>query len=456
MPKKPTAKKREAFEKKSAALQNPDATPAQLSRWLGHRASEYLRDGKTLRVYYRYDFHPKEKLHALEKNPNLKALLAEDTSPQSPLLKGYWESRYWRAVYATHHSAQATSHAAWAGWALALAKKILPIYEKKCPRDHSFAKALQVLHDHLRGEASLDALIAAATATRKGRWEDKVTKKEVGVPVLTAKAASYALFAALNLATSSIYDDEPTWVLVRDFTNATALAAKVTTHIGWSKDDTWLYWKSNAEAAEWSLAQLALGLTKTRKKTSMSVSGKKATKKSTKSSKNGPIILTPAQIVEQASMLFPVEQMRFSIDCAEHVLPIWERSYPDDIRPFNCIAAARLFASEKMDRKTLTRWRQKASAAVRKPEVGSASQAAASAAAWCANGHIKEFEGATIMVRITLDWCLQAAARLSRAAYNREVLWQGDLLLAYQVAEAEAWQAAAAASAKKSKARKKK
>src|ERR1700693_1097961 len=35
----------------------------------------------------------------------------------------------------------------------------------------------------------------------------------------------------------------------------------------------------------------------------------------------------------------------FACDCAEHVLPIFEKQYPDDKRPRNCIVVSRRFAN---------------------------------------------------------------------------------------------------------------
>lgn len=43
------------------------------------------------------------------------------------------------------------------------------------------------------------------------------------------------------------------------------------------------------------------------------------------------------------------EQRLFACDCAERVLPIWEKQYPDDKRPRACIEAARRYAENPTD-----------------------------------------------------------------------------------------------------------
>ena len=63
----------------------------------------------------------------------------------------------------------------------------------------------------------------------------------------------------------------------------------------------------------------------------------------------------------------------FACDCAAHVLPIYEKEYPDDKRPRECIKVARKFAHGKATREEMT-------AAV--DAVGDAAWAAVRAAAW--------------------------------------------------------------------------
>ena len=67
----------------------------------------------------------------------------------------------------------------------------------------------------------------------------------------------------------------------------------------------------------------------------------------------------------------------FACDCAAHVLPIYEKEYPDDKRPRECIKVARKFAHGKATREEMTAARAAAVAAAR-----AADRAAARDAAW--------------------------------------------------------------------------
>ena len=53
----------------------------------------------------------------------------------------------------------------------------------------------------------------------------------------------------------------------------------------------------------------------------------------------------------------------FAADCAEHVLKIWTKKYPDDKRPAEAIQAARDFANGKIDKKQLAAARSAARSA---------------------------------------------------------------------------------------------
>jgi hypothetical protein len=69
----------------------------------------------------------------------------------------------------------------------------------------------------------------------------------------------------------------------------------------------------------------------------------------------------------------------FACDCAEHVLPIYEKHYPDDSRPREAIEVARRFARGKATQKELRVAGAAAWAAA------DAADAAAEAAAWAAD-----------------------------------------------------------------------
>jgi hypothetical protein len=59
--------------------------------------------------------------------------------------------------------------------------------------------------------------------------------------------------------------------------------------------------------------------------------------------------------------------VRFAADCAEHVLPIFERAYPDDPRPREAIAAVRDWLEGRTSRDQLERVRLAAGKASAKP-----------------------------------------------------------------------------------------
>ena len=69
----------------------------------------------------------------------------------------------------------------------------------------------------------------------------------------------------------------------------------------------------------------------------------------------------------------------FAADCAERVLPIYEKEYPNEDAPRKAIQAARDYANGKINKKQLAAARVAASAAA-----SAAARDAASAAAWAA------------------------------------------------------------------------
>lgn len=92
----------------------------------------------------------------------------------------------------------------------------------------------------------------------------------------------------------------------------------------------------------------------------------------------------------------------FACDCAEHVLPIWERAYPDDLRPREVIAVARRYAAgEATEQELAATWRVARDAAFK------AAAAGASVAAW---------EIASAAATIALDDAAHAAAAAAWAA----------------------------------------
>jgi hypothetical protein len=101
----------------------------------------------------------------------------------------------------------------------------------------------------------------------------------------------------------------------------------------------------------------------------------------------------------------------FACDCAEMVLPLFEKDYPNDTRPRKAIETARLFADGKASRNELNAARDAAWDAARaaaRAAAGGAARAAAGAAAWAAAG-----------------------AAAGAAARDAEKKWQTQRLIAY-------------------------
>ena len=76
----------------------------------------------------------------------------------------------------------------------------------------------------------------------------------------------------------------------------------------------------------------------------------------------------------------------YACDCAERVLPLYERQYPGDMRVRDCIAVVRRYANGQATREELTAARAAAWAAAWAAEAAAeaAAWAAARAAAWAA------------------------------------------------------------------------
>ena len=110
----------------------------------------------------------------------------------------------------------------------------------------------------------------------------------------------------------------------------------------------------------------------------------------------------------------------FAADCAERVLCLYEKDYPDDTRVRDCINAVREFANGKISQEELAR----ADAAR-----ADAARAAAGAAAWAAADAAD-----------AAAWAAAAAARAARAAWTAAA-WAAAADAA-DAADAAAWAAA--------------
>lgn len=118
----------------------------------------------------------------------------------------------------------------------------------------------------------------------------------------------------------------------------------------------------------------------------------------------------------------------FAADCAEHVLPIYEREYPNDARPRNAIQAARDYAEGRIDAAA----RDAACAAARDAERDAERAAAwAASAAWAAiaasatSRHSRPTQ-ASVVIALAAASC--AAHRVAIAA---ERAWQQERFNSY-------------------------
>jgi len=138
----------------------------------------------------------------------------------------------------------------------------------------------------------------------------------------------------------------------------------------------------------------------------------------------GMIITSDKVVVHRARLVrrCPVSDRQareFAADCAERVLPVWERDYPQDARPRRAIQAARDYALGLID-----------------DAAGAAAGDAAWAAAWAAAG-----DAAWAAARDAAG----AAARAAAGAAAWAAAWDAARAAARDAAGAAAWAAAWAA-----------
>jgi len=111
----------------------------------------------------------------------------------------------------------------------------------------------------------------------------------------------------------------------------------------------------------------------------------------------------------------------FAADCAEHVLHIYEKSYPNDFRSRNAIQAARDFANGKITRQALTAARGGGDATWATWAAGAAQEATGDAA-WA----VRDAAWAARAARAAWE-----AARAARDARDVEKKWQLKKLAEY-------------------------
>ena len=126
---------------------------------------------------------------------------------------------------------------------------------------------------------------------------------------------------------------------------------------------------------------------------------------------SGKIAFSEARLLRKMNWDARTERL-FAADCAEHVLPLYEKRYPDDAGPREAIAAARRFARGEITEAELIEKRAAADAAAH--AAYAAADAAADAAAYAA-AHAA--------------YAAAYAAAADAADAERE--WQGKRLIAY-------------------------
>ena len=128
------------------------------------------------------------------------------------------------------------------------------------------------------------------------------------------------------------------------------------------------------------------------------------------------VVARRARVVRRLDTWNETTARLFAADCAEHVLPIFEKQHPGDDRPRKAIAAARAFARGEIDRPTMAAARDAAWDATWGAALAStrAASAAAGAAAWTAAGNAA---GAAA-------WNAAASLRAAESKWQTDRLWQ--------------------------------
>jgi hypothetical protein len=130
--------------------------------------------------------------------------------------------------------------------------------------------------------------------------------------------------------------------------------------------------------------------------------------------KNNKDVFPKARLIRKLENWNKKTARLFAADCAEHVLPIFEKEYPNDDRPRKAIQATRAFANGKIG-----------------AAAGAAARAAAGAAAWAG-----AWAAAGAAARDAAWDAAGAAARAAAGAAARAAAWDA------------AWDAAGAAEKK--------
>ena len=143
------------------------------------------------------------------------------------------------------------------------------------------------------------------------------------------------------------------------------------------------------------------------------------------------VVVREARLLRRVTEWNECNARLFACDCAEHVLPIFERDYPNDKRPRQSIEVARRFAMDKATAEELSDAGNAARAAA-SSAVRSAAREAARAAARAA-ARDTTWEAAWDAAR-TVAWAATRAVTWDAdwdAAWDAERKWQLDRLMLY-------------------------
>jgi len=133
-----------------------------------------------------------------------------------------------------------------------------------------------------------------------------------------------------------------------------------------------------------------------------------------------------------ASGLPPMQQELFAADCAERVLPIFERAHPDDKRPRKAIHLRRLFAANQASREA---WIEACAAAneaaLEAKESGASDNGAAADAAFACTRDADGAAQSAVWAASDAEADIITDGPAAWAAVYRESRWQWKRLQAY-------------------------
>jgi len=147
---------------------------------------------------------------------------------------------------------------------------------------------------------------------------------------------------------------------------------------------------------------------------------------------NDKVVARKARVVERLDTWNERIARLFAADCAEHVLPIFEKAYPTDDRPRRAIEAARAYANGSIDAVSLTVASDAASDAA---WAAARTAAKTAAAAWYAAWAAATTAAGAVVAAAVVDTARYAARYAAEAdaarwgAVERE--WQTQRLFEY-------------------------